>query len=203
MKICAVIQARLWSQRLPAKILLEMPPGSGITVLERVLNTIQQAKTLTFWRFTSPDKILIRLVDAIYGNCGYWYRGERNPIKEFYLAAKDYEPDVMVRVTCDCPLLRPDFIDEIVNFYLDNDFDYVYNDCDGSDVEVFSFESLQLAYNKVTEPFEIEHITPYIERNFRTALHKPKECIGFKSLDTWEDYQYISEIWTKREGERQ
>jgi spore coat polysaccharide biosynthesis protein SpsF len=51
MRIGAIIQARVGSTRLPAKVLKELPYGSGITALEQVIRRTKKAKSL--------DKVIV------------------------------------------------------------------------------------------------------------------------------------------------
>jgi hypothetical protein len=44
MKTCVIIQARVGSTRLPRKVLRQLPDGSGITVLEQVINRVKRAE---------------------------------------------------------------------------------------------------------------------------------------------------------------
>ena len=63
-------------------------------------------------------------------------------LERFYYAAKSENPDWLVRLTSDCPLIDPVIIDEVIKYAVDNDCDYASNTLnptypDGLDVEVF------------------------------------------------------------------
>jgi spore coat polysaccharide biosynthesis protein SpsF len=46
MKIGAVVQARISSTRLSGKLLMDLPYGSGITVLQQVMRRLKKTKKL-------------------------------------------------------------------------------------------------------------------------------------------------------------
>jgi spore coat polysaccharide biosynthesis protein SpsF (cytidylyltransferase family) len=114
---------------------------------------------------------------------------EDNVLDRFYKCARRYKLDRIVRLTGDCPLLPPSEIDRVVNA-LTGHLDYVTNRPaapDGWDVEAMTFEALEEAYRRASDPYEQEHVTPYIKQNLvRLYLDSPK-----LSLDTLEDYERI------------
>ena len=88
----------------------------------------------------------------------------------FYQASIDYQPDWVVRVTSDCPLLDPRVVDQAVRKAFESDVDYCANIItedfpDGQDVEVFKFSALEQAWNEATLKSDREHVTPYIRNN--------------------------------------
>ena len=58
----------------------------------------------------------------------------------------------------------PQIIDHVIKIYKNNDYDYVSNVLkrtypDGLDVEVFNFESLEVAFQNANEDLDKEHVT--------------------------------------------
>jgi len=201
MKVVAIIQARLGSERLPNKVLLKIPPDSGITCLERVIERVKKSTLINDIVLTSPDgqlNSIARKQTIIF----HFYPGARDVLAEYYSAAK--ETDIIVRITADCPLIDPEIIDQCIDEFLDSDVDLAYNTSEdegqlngeGSDVEVFSFNALQRAYNEAKTPDDREHVTKYMRRTMRTKKVSMKK-LGIKSLNTWEDYQDICKIYEK------
>ena len=98
-------------------------------------------------------------------------RGNENDVLDrFYKIAVQFNPDVIVRLTADCPLIDPTLIDETIHFYLASKVDYASNNLkptfpDGLDVEVFSFPALEKAWKEATLKSEREHVTSYIWKN--------------------------------------
>lgn len=200
-KVTAIIQARLGSTRLPNKVLLKIPPDSGITCLGRVIERVKNCTLVDEIILTTPDKELGRIAKN-YGISYKVYYGKRDVLAEFYFAAP--QEDIIVRITGDCPLIDPEIIDQCIDEFLDNNVDLVYNtdestgqlNGEGSDVEVFSFDALQQAHNRAKTPDDREHICAWMRRNLRTKK-VPMKKMGLKSLNTWQDYEDICKIYEK------
>lgn len=174
MKTTAIIQARMGSTRLPGKILKDL---LGKTVLQHVIERVQQARTI--------DEIIIATTTLEQDNavvreamqCGVrYFRGsEADVLSRYYLAAKENEAENVVRITSDCPLIDPQVIDIIVNFYKKTkQYDIVTNASSdlsqrtyprGLDTEVFSFTVLEKAFKQADKPYQREHVTPFIYEN--------------------------------------
>ena len=110
-------------------------------------------------------------------------------------------------MTADCPLCDPRLIDKTIELYNKSKVDYASNTIppdikkypDGCDVEVFSFESLKLAWNKSKDPQEREHVTFYFwksKNNFSTALLENENDWGKYriTVDYKEDMVALKEI---------
>lgn len=84
-------------------------------------------------------------------------------------AANGENPEYVVRLTSDCPLIDPEVVDQLIEFAINSDYDYVSTDAesfpDGLDVEVFKFSALERAYKEANLKSEREHVTPYIWKN--------------------------------------
>ena len=174
-KVVAIIQARLGSERLPNKVLLKIPPDSGITCLGRVIERVKNCTLVDDIILTTPDRELGRIAKN-YGIGYYVYYGRRDVLAEFYFAAP--QDAIIVRLTADCPLIDPEIIDQCIDIFLDSEVDLVYNtdenngqlNGEGSDVEVFSFDALQQAHNRAKTPDDREHVTKWMRRNLRTKM---------------------------------
>jgi spore coat polysaccharide biosynthesis protein SpsF (cytidylyltransferase family) len=214
--IVAIIQARLGSKRLPNKVLMEVVPG--ISMLEMVVRKVQLARTVDKVVVTSPDNKLCELA-TLFGVDSWDYRGPRDLIREIDQAVwawslmwslmwslieqketqEDVTIDAIVRITADCPLVRPEIIDKCVNIYLDGGYDLVYNSfedtgADGSDIECFSMNALERAHK---ESKEREHPTIWMRENLKTRyVETPFEGC---SVDIQEDLDRVRKIF--REGE--
>lgn len=168
-KVVAIIQARMGSERLPGKVLL---PVNGKSVLERVVSRVERASSINLTVVATSDKAReMPIVDLCKKLGVVCFRGsENNVLQRFYLAAKQYEADVIVRITADCPLIDAAIIDEIVDIHFKNNNDYTANDAGlsyprGMDVEVMNYASLAKAYGCATTVQEKEHVTCYIYNN--------------------------------------
>ena len=168
MKILAITQARYGSTRLPAKILKEV---NGMTLLEIHLRRILQSKLISKLKIATTDEEGAKYIVEVADKVGVeYYKGSVDDVLErFYGAAAPEKPDYVVRLTSDCPLIDAAVIDDILEYAISHDCDYVRTDAasypDGLDTEVMKFSALEKAYNEAQLKSEREHVTPYIWKN--------------------------------------
>ena len=169
LKTLLITQARSGSTRLPGKVLKVV---QGKTLLQVHLDRLKKSKIVSdivVATTTNPNDVVI------YEKALGWgfksYRGSENDVLDrYYQAAKPFNPEWVVRVTSDCPLLDPSLVDDVIQYVQDKQADYGTNTFverfpDGQDVEVFKFSSLEKAWNEATKQSDREHVTPYIRRN--------------------------------------
>jgi len=194
MRIGAVIQARTSSTRLPGKILLELPHGSGITVLE--LDSVIVATT-----DRPEDDAVVEIAERENVAC---FRGSREDVlSRYYHCAKENNLDVVVRITSDCPCIDPEIINRTVREHMRSSADYTAHRGFplGMGVEVVSFDALEEAFKRAEKDFEREHVTPYIYTvgRFRVHFwHAPEELRRDDvrvTLDTEEDYALLCAVF--------
>lgn len=164
-KTLAIIQARTGSSRLPGKVLY---PLDGRTVLDRVVQRTSAAthvnKTVVATSTKSQDDILARRAPQ-YG--AEIIRGrEQNVLDRFYKTVEQYDPDRVVRVTADCPLLLPEFVDYAIASVASDGIDYTTTGLKrtfarGVTAEAFTATSFQRVYENSNKPHHREHVTPY------------------------------------------
>ena len=168
MKILAITQARYGSTRLPAKILKEV---NGQTLLEIHLRRILQAKNIDKLKIATTDEEGSKFIVAVADKVGVeYYKGSvEDVLSRFYGTAEPEHPDYVIRFTSDCPLIDPTIIEDIVDFTIHNDYDYVHTDPkqfpDGLDTEVMKFSAIERAFKEANMTSEREHVTPYIWKN--------------------------------------
>jgi len=113
---------------------------------------------------------------------------EEDVLSRYYYCAAEYDADVIVRITSDCPLIDPCVIDTALMFYFTHPYKYVcFAPVDGQDVEVFSRFLLNEAYSNATDSYDREHITPYMKRVTKI------------SVDTKEDLKKVREFYKTNE----
>lgn len=168
MKILAITQARYGSTRLPAKILKKV---NSQTLLEIHLRRILQSKMINKLKIATTDeegsKYIIDIADKV--GVDYYKGSVEDVLSRFYSTAETENPDYVIRLTSDCPLIDPNIIDELIKFIIGSDYDYVSTDSasfpDGLDTEVMKFSVLKRAYEEAVLKSEREHVTPYIWKN--------------------------------------
>lgn len=208
MKTVAIIQARMGSTRLPGKILKDL---MGKTVLQHVIERVRMVNSIdeVIIATTILDQDNVVVHEA--NKCGVkFFRGsEEDVLSRYYLAAKESEADVIVRITSDCPLIDPIITNKVVKYFLEKqEYELVTNagiDVTkrtfprGLDTEVFSFQALEEAFRETTLPYQREHVTPYIYENSNKIYFYQNE-VDYShlrwTLDTEEDYLLIEEIYT-------
>lgn len=167
--ILAIVQARMGSSRLPGKVILDI---AGKPMLWHVVNRVRHARLVDQIAVATSEK---PSDDPIESFCIHeridCFRGSENDVLDrYYQVAKQFEANVVVRITADCPLLDPEIIDKVVQVFEIGDYDYVSNTLDpsypdGLDTEVFRLEVLEKAWREARLPSEREHVTPYIWKN--------------------------------------
>ena len=204
MNVVAIIQARTGSTRLPNKIFSEL---SGFNLLHHVVDRLKPSKEI--------NKIVIATTTSINDNSvADWcidnnldfYRGsEKNVLKRYYKAAKEFKAEIIIRVTADDPFKDYRIIDKAINILKENKFDFVCNNNpvsfpEGLDVEVLTMDALSNSFFNSTSSFEQEHVTQYIHRNKKKFkifnIKNNKDLSYFRwTIDTNEDYLFVKEVY--------
>ena len=172
MKIIAITQARTGSTRFPNKIMNKI---GDETLLSIHINRIKKAKKINSIIIATTNKknddVIKQQADKLNVNC---FRGDEDDVLDrFYQAAKIHNPDYVVRLTSDCPLIDPILIDEIIKATISSNVDYCSNTLiesypDGQDIEVFTFSALKKAWKESVLKSEREHVTPFMKKNFKS-----------------------------------
>lgn len=200
----AIIQARMKSERLPDKVLMDI---EGKPMLARVWERVSSAHIC--------DEVVIATSDLdadtpIANYCKEHdipcFRGEHDDVlKRYYDAALAHKAEVIVRFTADCPLLDPEIIRRVVQAFDPKKHDYISNVLpptypDGLDTEVFSFATLKRAHEEVELPSEREHVTTYIQKHldqFRIANVENGEDLSKLrwTVDREKDCKFVQKVY--------
>lgn len=175
MKIVAIIQARLESTRFPNKILALI---GSVPSLEYQIHRLKKSFLIDEIVVAMPDTLANqKLKDWIEKlGCGVFFGSESDVLSRFYLAAVEYKAELIVRITADCPLIDAELVDKVINNFLENPNCGISTNTqppsfpDGLDCSVFSFQVLELAYQKAFSQQDREHVTPYLYREFKNRL---------------------------------
>lgn len=203
MNIVAITQSRMGSTRLPGKVLKKV---NEKTLLDYQLDSLKKSKLLTqvvvATTTESSDDAIVQLCEK--RDQAYFRGSESNVLERYYLAAKKYKADVVVRITSDCPVIDAEIVDNVIQQFINNKVDYASNSLErtyprGMDTEVFTMKALEMAYSGATEQKEFEHVTPYIY--FHPQLFKIlsiKNDINYSkyrwTVDTDEDFKLIENL---------
>jgi spore coat polysaccharide biosynthesis protein SpsF len=206
-RVVAIIQARMKSTRLPGKVLVLIQRDPMLTwVVERA----RLAKTV--------DEVVVATTtdasdDAVVNHCADLdftiFRGDPDDVLDRYWnTAEEFNADIIVRLTADCPLIDPELIDDTVKALMDEEhpIDFAATRLPwkrtypiGLDVEVCTREALHIAWQEAAETHQREHVMPYLYENpdqFRILLLNVEEDYGDLrwTVDTKEDLAFIREI---------
>jgi len=164
-----IVQARYGSTRLPAKVLRQL---SGKTVLEHVLTRCRAIDCVDEVICATGLDTANDPIAAEAGRLGFRvFRGEENDVLTRYLgAARFAEADIIMRVTSDCPLIDPVVCGAVFRLQAEHKCDYAANNMPrlfphGLDCEVFTRAALEQATAEASEPYEREHVTPWLRRH--------------------------------------
>jgi len=205
-KIIATIECRMTSSRLPGKVLMEAIAGRSMleVMVERVKRAKQIEEVVLATTINSADDPIATLAKKLGTGC---FRGsEGDVLSRVLCAAREFEADIIVELTGDCPLIDPQIISQVIDCYLLNDADYVSN-CAvhsypvGMDTQVFSRELLERANLEGLTPDDREHVSWYFVRNpekFRLFTVAAPPALKFPdiavTLDEKEDCELIRRI---------
>lgn len=217
MKILAITQARTGSTRFPNKILKKI---GHETLLSIHINRIKKANKINSIIVATTNKknddVIKQQADKLNVEC---FRGDEDDVLDrFYQAATTHNPDFVVRLTSDCPLIDPILIDEIIEATINSNVDYCSNTLiesfpDGQDIEVFTYSALKKAWKESVLKSEREHVTPFMKKNFksinihsnsmefnkvRMTVDEPKDLVVINKLvdklglnENWKNYSKL------------
>ena len=163
----AIIQARMSSTRLPGKV---MKTVLGRPIIGYMFERLSHLKMIDkIILATSVNPMEDQLCDYVKSEGFDVFRGSEDDVLErFYLAAKEYNADHIVRATGDCPCIDPVVCDRLFKAFFKEKADYAELSpeyAEGADCEVFTFNALEQAYNNTTLKSEREHVTLYFNKN--------------------------------------
>ena len=204
MTVGCIIQARMGSTRLPGKVLMDVTKEKP--VLYYVINQLKHCKSI--------EKIIVatttlqeddKIVQFCMDNKVSCFRGDsKNVLERHYRCAEKFSLSKIIRMPSDKPLLDPEVVDQIVEVFNSNSYDYVTNFLPstfpgGTEVEVLSFDSLKKSWGNAALPSEKEHVTNYIYNNrndFRIFnVVNSEDLSNFRwAVDRIEDLRLVREI---------
>lgn len=202
--ILAIIQARLGSTRYPNKIFCSL---ANKPLIWHIVNRLKYSKKI-------DDIVIATTNNVIDDQLSFWakenglnlFRGsENNVLERFYLTAKHFAADIIVRITADDPFKDPNIIDSVIEKLLSENLDFAYNNYpptypEGLDTEVFTYSALEKAYKMSTDDFEKEHVTQFFYKHpslFRQANISNIQNLSYLrwTIDTEKDYQMARTIY--------
>lgn len=206
-RVAGIVQARMGSTRLPGKVLL---PLGAWPVIACVLDRLSASQRLDEIVVAITENVEDDVLHDAVTSCGFAaVRGSAEDVlARFEYAAKQTCADVVVRITADCPLVDGTLLDRMLERFLAQPgSDYMSNVMRrtyprGLDLEIFTAEALFAAAASARQPYEREHVTPYIYQHpaqFRLLSYENPDGADYSSirltLDTPEDYALLRRIY--------
>ena len=199
MSTLCVVQARMGSTRLPGKVLanlggrpalaLMLGRLAGVAVDRLVVATSDLPADDTIEQVASERDVAV-------------VRGPHHDVLARFVVALDTYPATdVIRLTADCPLADPAVIGATLDLHRREGVDYTSNTLvrtfpDGLDVEVVTAAALREADAEATDPYEREHVTPFVYRRpdrYRLASFEDSEDFSAErwTLDTAADLEWL------------
>lgn len=196
--IGVIIQARMGSTRLPAKVLKKIGDKNLLEhILFRLTKLNHNVEIVIATSILDKD-------DAIELFCKenevQYFRGsETNVLERYYMCAKENKFDHIVRLTGDNPFTDTEELDNLINLHLKTKSDYSRSFASlpkGVGAEIFSFEALEQSYKYGDKENHKEHVNEYIEESedqfkiseLEVKKEKNRPDISL-TVDTLEDYK--------------
>ncbi len=166
------------SSRLPGKVLMPLPLGSGKPIIQWIVDELKKSSLKTSIivasSVSSDNSVLEQYCKRNYINI---YRGdEEDVLSRFIDIVKQAKPDVVVRLTGDNPIVDILLLEKAISYHVKNKCDYTktQNLPIGMNMEILSPSALLKIENIETTKSEKEHVTPY----FQNSQHFKMEIIN-------------------------
>ncbi|MBW2975069.1 UDP-2,4-diacetamido-2,4,6-trideoxy-beta-L-altropyranose hydrolase [Candidatus Woesearchaeota archaeon] len=200
----AIIQARLNSERLNKKVLMDIGNKS---ILELIIHRLKKSKKIdNIIIATSTNKEndrIASLAEKLKIDC---FRGsEEDVLERIFNAAKKFKADIVVRITADEPLIDPKIVDRAISGHIEKKSEYTSTTIKrtfpkGVDVEVLNFNCLKKLNSIVKTKYGREHVTSYIHNNkgkFRINSLETKKLKRryILTVDEIHDLKFIKELF--------
>lgn len=209
--VAICVQARSNNTRLPNKCMSDI---NGMPMLDRVLMAAEKSasyinngddkniKVSTYLLVPDDDPLIERYCHRL--KTKLLTGPELDVLARYMVAVNAIEPDYIVRITSDCPLIPPFLITKHIVNAVNYNYDYVSNvhpevrmAPDGWDCEVISSKLMRWADETAKTTFDREHVTTII-RSQKPQWAKIASILSHGefstlkiSVDTQEDLEYV------------
>lgn len=207
-KICATIEARMTSSRLPGKVLMNF---CGKPDLQHIVERLKRSKYLdeiiVATTINKEDDRIVELCEKI--GCKYYRGSEEDVLLRVLESAKSVNADIIVEITGDCPVIDWRHVNKLVEMFFSEEYDYASNIIErsfprGFDTQVFPVKVLEEVNQITKNPVDHEHVSIYIythPEKYRLINWKANKQMNHPefeiTLDTKEDYEFIKQIYER------
>ncbi len=195
-----------------------LEPLAGRPALLRITDRLARVRGLdsiaVLTSVETSDDAIAGLCDAAGLTC---LRGDEHDVLDrFHSGLVRLRPTLIVRITADCPMVDPQVVSDVIDLYNTRP-DVVYASVatgalgasagynrfpDGLDAEAISPAVLEQAWRLSRDPFEREHVTPFVWRRpkrFRAAVLECEEDRGTErwTVDYSADLDFVRAVYER------
>jgi glutamate-1-semialdehyde 2,1-aminomutase len=202
LKIVAIVQGRLNSNRLPNKVIEKINSKS---VTEIIYERLKCSKFINDIIFAVPRNETKYSSYLKKKKIRFYLGNENNVLKRYFDCAKKNSADIIIRITADCPLVDSQIIDNMIKIFKKNkNLDLLTNYSppsypDGLDVSIFNFKTLKKTFLSAKTIFDQEHVVPFMLKSKLIKKKNIKCKLDLKhlrwTLDEKEDLEVLREIF--------
>jgi spore coat polysaccharide biosynthesis protein SpsF len=206
-RVVAIVQARMSSSRLPGKILADLGGQPVLAwVVRRASRTVGIDQVVVATSVAGDDDV----VEALCKEQGFaCTRGNLYDVLDRYVhAAREYDAEVIVRLTGDCPLIDAGMLAGNLRTFLSAQppLDFAANRLPsertipiGLDAEFCTMAALETAWREAQEPHQREHVMPFFYENPQRfnilhIKHQPDYGRYRWTVDTQEDLEMLRAV---------
>lgn len=208
MKTLAILQARTDSTRFPGKVLKDL---NGKPMIEWQIRRIQQSVVKDIVLATSSEDSDNELADTVKGLGIDVFRGSLTDVHSRFVDILEmYNPTAFIRLTGDCPVVMPNILNQMLDDFESNYFDYYSNIHpptypDGLDIEIISTKAFLEFSKKSLTDSEKEHVTLGMRRHLSNFKFGNFEGANDYSKMRWtvdyeQDYFFIRNVFNFFKG---
>lgn len=205
MRIVGLVQARMGSRRLPAKVMM---PLAGRPLVGHIFDRLRATSGvdgLVLATTADPRNDLLVAFAEEEDVAVYRAKGEDDIAERLHGAAVTSNADAVLKVNGDCPLVDPSVLALLVSRFRQGNADYVSNKIrwtwpEGMSAEVISASALSWCNAQLQTERDREFVANLIRddrERFRVAsIEGPEDLTRYKwSVDTPEDFDQVSALF--------
>jgi spore coat polysaccharide biosynthesis protein SpsF len=199
-----ILQARMSSQRLPGKVLKEI---NGRPMISWQIDRINRANVGPLVVATSTDESDDVLAEHLESSEISVVRGSLGDVADrFSKVLDEYRPPFFIRLTADCPLVMPELLSEMNEYFQNLESDYMSNTLspsypDGLDIEFVRTTAFERMLTLKPTVFQREHVTMgiYQKSNF-FKIDQYKNLTDLSNyrwtVDYPEDLEFVRNVYS-------
>lgn len=206
----AIVQARMGSTRLPAKVLKEI---AGWPLIKHVIHRLRGAKSINriviATTHNAADDALVTWLEKNEPEVAIIRGPEDDVLARYGLAVRAHDPATIIRVNADAPLIDGAFIDHILRVMRTEETDFVMSlpgePCIHDGVDVCSRRGFEILLREGgDDPVAREHVTAWFKahqdrvRVSHIRIPDPWRFSGARlSVDAPADVAFIETIYAR------